>query len=490
MNGTLRTRTITGVSWSALSQVVQQGFTFCISVFVARILGPKVYGLVGMVMVFTGFAAIFADLGLGTALIQRKDLEERHLNAAFWLNVAVGGAMTLLMIGLAPAVAWFYQEEILLRLTAVIALRYIIDSLAVVQIALLNRAMEFRTLAVIQIWSTIIGGLLGLSLALLGVGPWSLVAQSVGTSVIALVLSWRLGAWRPGFSFQATAYQELFGFSGYVMAYGVFNYWARALDRLLIGRFIGAAALGLYSRAYTLMLMPLTQISSVVGRVMLPALSAVQDDKARFSRGYLRAISVIALITFPMMAGAFASADHFIPVILGDKWSGAIPLFKIFCLVGMLQSITTTTGWICLGLGRSRLYFVMGVSATTAYVVGFLIGLRWGSHGVAWSYFTINLLLTPPFVEISARLVGLSLSDITKSVASAFLCSISMSAVVWGAGWLLPDGTKHWQYLTVQLPVGVLVYVSMLLLLRPNAFEVGRRAIGEFLADRLRPTAS
>jgi O-antigen/teichoic acid export membrane protein len=205
MDSNLRERTITGISWSAISQALNQGFRFAISIVLARILGPKVYGLIGMITVFTGFAAVFGDFGLGAAIIQRKDLEARHRNAAFWTNLTMGATLTLLMVALAPVVAWFYKEPALLTLTMVIAFKYITDSLCVVQIALLTREMRFRALAGIQIGSNVVAGLAGLGFALYGLGPWSLVAQTLMASSITLFISWRLGNWYPRFSFELRA---------------------------------------------------------------------------------------------------------------------------------------------------------------------------------------------------------------------------------------------------------------------------------------------
>ena len=478
-NDNLRRRTLSGVSWSAISQGLNQGFTFAISVVLARILGPKVYGLIGMIYVFTGFAAVFGDLGLAAAIVQRKELEARHLNAAFWTNVAMGTTMTLLMAALAPLVAWFYREPVLFKLTAVIALKYIVDSLCVVQIALLNRAMRFRTLAGIQIGSTVFSGFVGLGLALYGMGPWSLVAQTLGASIASLAVSWVLGNWRPTFSFETRASKELFGFSAPVLGFNIANYWARTLDNLLIGRFIGPAALGIYSRAYTMMLMPLSQVSQVVGRVMFPALSTIQDDKPRVKRAYLKSTSIIGLITFPMMIGAFVISEHFILALLGDKWAGVIPLFRIFCWVGLLQSIGTTVGWIYQSQGQTGLYFTMGVIFFPLTVVAFVIGIRWGIVGVAWSYFILNIFWWYPSWAVPSRLIGLTFSEMLRTLTPEFLCAMAMGAVVWGIGLLLPSRIGHWQYIAIQVPLGILIYLTLVAQLRLDSWQEGRRAFGE-----------
>jgi O-antigen/teichoic acid export membrane protein len=453
----------------------------------ARILGPAVYGLIGMITVFTSFAAVFGDLALGSAIIQRKELEERHLNSAFWTNIAMGTTLTVLMVALAPAVAWFYSEPKLLMLAVVIALKYVIDSLSVVQISLLNRDMRFKTLAGIQISSNVISGSVGLGMALYGMGPWSLVAQTLGASVVSLAISWHLGNWRPRLSFELGACKELFGFSAYVLGFDIVNYWARTLDQLLIGRFIGPATLGIYSRAYTLMLMPLNQVSRVVGRVMLPALSAIQDDKTRVKRVYLKSISVIGLITFPVMTGLFAVADHFILALLGDKWADVIPLLRIFCWVGLIQSIGTTEGWIYFSQGRTGIYFTMGIITSFVCVLSFIIGIQWGIMGVALSYAVANLIVWYPTWSIAGRLINLTFIEMITIIMPGFFCALVMGACVWCVGLILPVGMAHWKYLVIQIPVGVILYFLLVVSMRLDSWKEGCQIFSDMSEERLKP---
>jgi len=484
---TIRDRTISGVSWSVVSQIVTQAFTYAISIALARILGPKVYGLIGMITVFTGFAILFGGLGLGMAIIQRKELEPRHLDAAFWANAVVGSSMTLLMVALAPVVAWFYKEPRLAPLTAVIAVRFVVDALTVVQSALLNRQMRFRALAAIQIGSGVVGGLLGLGMALGGFGVWSLVAQTLCGAFVQLLLSWRLADWRPRWSFEMKACKELFGFSSSILAFDVVNYWARNLDQLLIGRFVGPGALGIYSRAYALMLLPLNQVTRVMGNVLFPAMSAIQDDKPRVKRAYLKAIGIIGFITFPMMAGLFSVADHFVLALLGTKWSETIPVLKLFCWVGMIQSICATVGCIYTSQGKTRLYFTMGMIGTAACAVAFFIGIHWGIMGVAWAYSITNVILMVPFFEVPGRLIGLSFVEAVKSLSATFVCALAMGAIVWTAGLVLPPGMAQWQFLAVQVPLGMACYLLLVAGLKLDTWLEVRRVLSELLVGRLKP---
>jgi O-antigen/teichoic acid export membrane protein len=477
----LRQRTVKGVSWSAVSQLITQSFTWTISIVLARILGPKAYGLIGMTVVFTGFAGLFGDLGLAAAIVQRRNLEERHLHTAFWINMLAGVVITGLMIGLAPLIASFYNEPRLTWISMTISLQFLLGALSVVQQALLRREMRFRTLAGVKITSTVVAGVTGLAMAFAGMGVWSLVVQPLCGSLVGVFLFWQVAHWYPSWSFEMKAGKELFSFSAYVLGFNVVNYWGRNADNLLVGRFIGAHGLGIYSRAYNLMLLPLTQITYVVSTVIIPALSTIQADKARVKRSYLKAISVVGLITFPMMVGFFVTADHLVLALLGKRWAEMIPIFKILCGVGLLQSITATGGWIYQSQGRTDLMFRVGLAASTGCVVAFIIGIHWGILGVAWAYCLFSFIAWYPLWATCGSIIGLSFGEMVKKLLPAFACAMAMACMVWGTGGLLPPSTSPWLYLLIQIPSGVFIYVLLVASFKLEAGKEARIALKEML---------
>jgi O-antigen/teichoic acid export membrane protein len=473
----LRQRTVKGVSWSAVAQFVTQSFSWVISIIVARLLGPKAYGLIAMTTVFTGFAMLFSDLGLSAAIVQRVNLEKRHLDTAFWINVVSGFFMTALMAALAPLVATFYHEPRLTWITVVIAFQFSLIGLDVVQQALIRRAMRFRALAGIRITSTAVGGITGLTMAFAGMGVWSLVAQPLCSSLFRVLLLWKAARWRPSLSFDVTAGKELFGFSGYLLSSYIVNYWARNADNLLVGRFIGAQALGVYSRAYTLMLLPLNQVTLVVSQVMTPALCSIQQDRIRVKRSYLKAVSIVALITFPVMTGLFVTSERLIMVLLGKQWIDVIPIFKILCGVGLIQSISGTFAWIYHSQARTALMFRMTVLGSLGCIIAFVIGIRWGVLGVAWAYCIFSLVWWYPVWATCGSIIGLSFAEMVKTVLPMFACAAAMSFLVWGIGRLLPPSMPSWLYLLVQIPAGVLTYVLLVTGLRLDAAKEAATAV-------------
>lgn len=455
----LRQQTVSGVGWTSVTQLGKQGLQFIISVVLARILSPEDFGLVGMVLIFTGFAALFGELGFGAALIQREVLEERHYSSIFWLNLAFGILLTGLITLLAPFIAEFYNEPQLIPLTSIIAVNFFVSSLGIVQNALLNRNMAFRLIAIVETTSVLVGGTVAILLALSGYGVWSLGWQLVITTTIMAIGFWTVNSWRPKLIFDWHAVKELLGFSGNLLGFNAFNYWSRNADNLLIGRFLGTGELGIYTRAYTTMLLPISQVTNVLSRVMFPALSRVQHDKVRVKRIYLRSIAMIALISFPMMMGLFVLAEPFILTLYGPKWIRVVSVVQILSLVGMVQSIVASVGWIYQSQGRTDWMFKWGLLVGSLGILSFIVGIVLGTiEAVALSYAIINLLLLYWNLSIPGKLIDMSFSEIISSLMGVFGCAVAMAVVVWLFGIYLPESWPSWAYLLVQTSIGIVSY--------------------------------
>ena len=469
----LRQKTIMGIGWTTVAQIGKQVLQFIISTILARLLTPQDFGLVGIIVVFTGFAKLFGELGFSAALIQRENLEERHYSSIFWLNLMAGLILTGLIMYIAPFVATFYNEPRLAPLAMLIAVNLLINSLNMVQNAILNRVMDFRWLALIEIATVIVAGVVAIVLAMTGYGVWSLAWQMLAASSITAVGLWCVTDWRPHLLFNLSAVAELLGFSANLLGFNVFNYWVRQGDNLLVGKFIGTAALGIYTRAYSIMSLPVSQVTGVLSRVMFPALSRVQNDKACVKRIYLRALGLIALITFPLMMGLMVVADHFVLALFGSKWSAVIPLLWIFSLSGMVQSISGTVGWIYTSQGRTDWMFKWVLGAGTLLIGSFIVGIWIGKvEAVAASYaFSESVVLLYPAFAIPGRLIGMTFSEVIRSVAGIFGCASGMAVVVWTLGLLLPSNCPHWGYLAIQVPFGAFVYLAILHLFRVRAYR-------------------
>jgi O-antigen/teichoic acid export membrane protein len=477
----LRQKTIDGIAWTTVTELVRSGSLFAFGIILARLLSPADFGLIGMITVFTAFADIYADLGFGSALVQSQDVTPEHYSTVFWLNAGMGLTLTLLFSALAPLVSRFYGLQILTPLCMIVSANFLIRSFGVVPSSIFKKRIDFRSLAQIEISAILGSGSVAILMALRGFGVWSLAFSSVVGTLVTTVLLSVLSHWRPRRQFSWIAAQQLWPFSRNLLGFTTVNYWLRNVDNLVVGRFLGAGPLGLYSKAYNLMVLPLGMVSGNVGSVLFPAFSTIKDDRERVASIYLRVIGVISLITFPMMIGLWILVDHFVIGILGNQWSGMIPLLKVFCFVGMIQSIATVNGSIYLSQGRSDLQFKVGTVIAILGAIAIVVGLRWGVQGVANAYATFVFLVTLPGIHIAVSLVGLSILRVVRNVSGVLVCSLAMGATLWFQGHLLPQSWPHWAYLATQVPSGILVYLTLNQVFQIQAY----RDVKHLLMERL-----
>ena len=326
-------KVVSGVKWSAVSQVGRQATQLFTTIILARLLSPSDFGLVGMALVVTGFINIFKDLGTSAAIIQQKDLSEKLLPSIFWVNVGFGLTATFLLFLLAPLGGILYQEPGVVAVLRVLSPSFLISGMGILHQALLERSLAFDSLAKLEVTSAIAGAVVGIVLALLNFGVWSLVFQVLTSVFASTLLLWMSSPWRPQWVFHWKEVGAVSRFSLNLTGFSIFNYFSRNADYLLIGRFLGAQELGYYTLAYRILLFPIQNISAVIGRVLYPVLSAFQDDNSRFASAYLKVIRSIGLVTFPLMMGVLALARPFVLTFFGAKWEPVILLVMILAPV-------------------------------------------------------------------------------------------------------------------------------------------------------------
>lgn len=479
---TFKSRTLAGLRWSVAEQLGNQLFQFLTSIALARLLEPHDFGLVGMILVFTGFAASFADLGLGAALIQRERVRPEHLDSAFWVNAAAGLCIALVMAASSPLIARLYGEPRLQPLTAFLSLSFVLSGLSIVQRARLRKAMDFRRLAVVAWTGKLVVGVVGIALAFAGFGAWSLAINSVASSAVTTAVLWTYSDWRPRFVFDRGALSELLGFSSHYFGFQTINYWLRNADNLLVGKYLGTVALGIYARAYALLLLPV-HIGATLSRVMFPALSSIQSEPARVGRVYLRMCEATAFITAPMMFGLFAVAEPFVLVVFGAKWAPMVEVLRILSLVGFVQSIGTLVGNLFLSMGRSDLMFRVGGVTGVLGVMAMVLGLRHGVTGVALYYGLLSCLAFLPQQHVALRLVGLSVTDLLPRLWGPTAAAAVMSGLVMLLGRYMPVAWPMSLGLTLQVVTGVLCYWLLVHVSRLEAYVqmldlLGKRRLG------------
>ena len=481
----LTQKTVKGVSWAGVSQVIRLLLQFGIIAFLARLLSPKEFGLIAMVVVFTNLAMVFRDFGLTAALVQRKELTEEHLFFSFWLNILAGLILSLIIAAAAPAIAHFYSEPELTPVTIVIGATFFISSFGIVQMALLMKQLDFKRLAIVEISAVAISGTVAILLALAGFGVWSLVWQQVIFSFATVVFLWLFSRWRPQFSFRWQRGKELLGFGLNLTGFNILNYFTRNMGKLLIGRSLGSIPLGFYDLAYRLLLFPLDNISSVIGRVMFPALSIIQQDKAKTRYAYLRATRYIAMVSFPLMLGLLILAPQFVPVIFGPQWGRSIFLIQILALVGLMQSISTTVGWIYQSQGRTDILLRWGIFSTVIVVPSLIIGLRWDVEGVAVAHAIAAALLAYPCFAIPFKLINLKVGHLFKRLSRVILATLAMGAIIFGLRLFLLNtlGANDLITLIACVVIGVISYAGLLFVIDRGLYQEVWQLLGQLRAS-------
>ena len=385
------------------------------AVVLARLLSPSEFGLVAMVLAVTSLLGLFKEAGLSTATVQRESITQQQVSNLFWINVGLGSLLSLVSVGLAAPVAWFYRDERLIGIMLALSITFVLTGSTVQHTALLTRQMRFQAIAAIELTSVLLGFVLGCVMALAGYGYWALVAMQLSTPITMLAMTWWMSGWKPSGPSRNSGVAPMLKFGAHLTASNFMARIARNSDAVLIGRFFGAESLGLYSRASALLTRPIEQLSAPLDTVLIPALSRLQSDPERYRRTFLRASDTLALITFPLTGLFLALSEPLVLVLLGPKWRAAIPLFAAFTLTAISLPLGYAASWLFTSQGRGgdllRAYSLLSV----ATVLAFASGLPWGPLGVVLGYAIYSLVVRlPTLYHLAGRTGPVSSLDLWK----------------------------------------------------------------------------
>lgn len=426
----LKNRSVFGGAAMMLAQAIKLCLQVGSTIILARLLTPADYGLIAMVTAITAFVAMFQDMGLSMATIQKDEINQDQVSTIFWVNVGFSVILMLLTAAIAPVIARFYGEPRLMWITIVLSSSIIFGGLATQHQALLGRQMRLGILSVIQVVSMAAGYVAGIFLALNNAGYWSLVAIQIVIPLVNVVGIWLACSWLPGRPVRGAGTRQMLRFGLNVSGFSAVNYFAKNMDNVLLGRFCGDTVLGLYSKAYQLMLLPLTNIKVPLTQVALPALSSLQKDATNFNNYYLRLIALVAFITMPLTVFMFVCSKNIIALILGPQWTGAIIIFKILAVFAFIQPVAATTGIVLVSLGQTGRYLKWGIFNSLAVVASFIVGLPWGGVGVASAYTVVNYCLLFPLLWYSFRESPVSPAHFIKTLARPAITSIVTGFVI------------------------------------------------------------
>jgi O-antigen/teichoic acid export membrane protein len=428
----------------------------------ARLLNPKDFGLVGMVTAFTGVLSLFRDFGLSAATVQRVDVTDRQMSTLFWINILVGVMLGLLAAVMAPVAVAFYHEPHLFWVTIALGSAFVFNAAGVQHSALLQREMRFTALAAIDMISLVVSTFVGISMALAGFAYWALVSAAVSLPLVGTLCLWLSTGWTPGRLRTGVGLHSMMRFGAGLTLTGLIVYVAYNLEKVLLGRFWGADAVGLYGRAYQLSNIPTDNLNSAVGEVAFSALSRVRNDPPRFRNYFLKGYSLVLTLTVPITIAVALFAPDLISVLLGPKWKEAAPIFRLLAPTILVFALINPIGWLIFSLGMISRSLKVAMVLAPLVICGYVMGLPYGPRGVALAYSAVMALWAVPHVAWGVHGTVISLRDIAMAASKPLASGIVAGAVAFAAQSLLVQSLSTLPRLILGSAVLIGAYVVML----------------------------
>lgn len=461
----LKKRSIRGGVITLLAQGSKFTIQMTSTILIARLLTPEDYGLIAMASVVIKFVQMFRNFGLSDAVVQKEQINHHQVSTLFWINTAISIAIGLIIAAIASSVAWFYQEPRLTNIMLVLSSIFIFSGLTIQHQALLRRQMRFVTLAQIEIISMLVGVIAGVIAAVYGVGYWALVILQIAMAVSYSLGLWLACSWRPGLPVWNSGVLSLLAFGGNLTAFNLVNYFSRNLDNILIGRYWGSQKLGLYAKAYQLLLLPIQQINSPVTKVALPTLSCLQAKPEQYKRYYYKAILAITIVSMPLVAFIFAVADKIVLLLLGSQWLGIVPIFRWLMPAAFMGTFNVAGGWVYQSLGRTDRQFRIGVVMSAIDIGIFFISVPWGVIAVAAAYGLSRPIIWVPRMLYCYRGTPLKFSKLISTLSRPGIASLGAAALLMIGNQLLTSEISLVLALSGNLIFYALLYVAIWLIL-------------------------
>ncbi|WP_027712671.1 MOP flippase family protein [Dickeya chrysanthemi] len=423
---------LSNTKWVALSQGFKVAVQLLNIVVLARLIPPGEYGLMAMALVVTNFATLVRDLGTAAAIIQRQDLEEKTINAIFWLNVAMGIAIAVIIIISSPVISYLFYESRLIFVLCLLSISFPLASTSSAHLALLEKRSRFREIAFIEISSSATAVTIAIILAYMNWGVYSLVMQAIIMALMSTIQLWLKSDWRPKTN-KIVDWQEiksLLGFSGNLTLFNFINYFSRNADSMIIGHYLSSAVLGAYSLAYRIMLFPVQNMTFVASRALFPIFSEYQEDNHRLKESYYKILQLILLIALPLMAGLAVLSVPFVELVFGEKWHLTASILTWLAPTGIIQAVLSTSGTVFMAKGRTDVLMKLGILGMILQVSAFVVGVNFGIVNFAKFYFIANILNFIPVMWSVMRMMGGRFSDFFKKIYKLIISTLLMVAFI------------------------------------------------------------
>jgi len=422
----MRVRAVRGGALFMGGQVIKMVLQLVSVVVMMRILTPDDYGIYTMVVLAIGFVAMFKDLGLSLATIQRPEINHAQVSTLFWVNVGISVVLMIIVAVMSPIIAWYNSEPRLILIALILSVEFLLGGLSIQHHALLRRQMRFSALVIVEVVSMTLGIVAGVAAAVYHAGFWALVIMRLTDTAVKTIGCWALCPWRPGLPVRGSGVWSMVGFGGNITGFSLINYFTKELDSFLLGAISGAHSLGIYAQAGKFAFKPTFFVNMPLREVAVPAMSRLIDDPERYRKAYLKLVEKILLITMPGTAFLLATADWLFFVLFQDKWVEAAHIFVLLAVAGLLMPIANTSGWLFITQDRTKDMLIWGFIDGAIKVVSIAIGIFWGVLGVATAVAVRTYLQFPLLCWFVGRKGSVKAKDLYNVLALPGLASLGI----------------------------------------------------------------
>jgi len=454
----LKSKTKKGLFWSALERFGTQGISALFAIFLARLLSPEDYGLVALPMVFLSLAQCFVDSGFASALIRKSDLKNEDITTTFYFNIIAGIVCYWILFLTSPLIADFYEAPILSTLLKVSALGMLIGSFCTVQQALLTKEIDFKRQAKISLCASIVGGLIGVTLALLGFGVWALVFQALFAQTVRAILLWRTSKWRPQGKWSNESFHYLWNYGSKMLVSAILDTLYVNINPIVIGKLFSKADLGNFTTANQFAALPSSNLTGVLQRVTFPVLSTIQNDDERLARNYRKILRLSAFIVFPLMMGLSSAGEPFVRVFLGEQWEGCIILLQLACFYMMFYPIHAINLDLLMVKGRSDLFLKLEILKKIMGVAVIVIAIPHGVVVMVASGIVTSILALVINTYYTGKLINVGFFKQMKDLMPIIIIDMIMWGTIMLFNCVMPN---YYIALVCDILIGVFIHVAL-----------------------------
>lgn len=463
MSESLKHKTVHGILWSSVERFSVQGLQFFITIIMARLLTPQDYGLIGMLTIFIAVSQSFIDSGFSQALIRKQNRTEVDNSTVFYFNIATSLLFYLLLYLSAPLVSAFYEMPELTLVMRVLSIGIIINSLTVVQHALLTIKVDFKTQTKASLTGAVLSGFIGIGMAYCGYGVWALVVQQLIFALLNTWMLWLYSKWRPLWTYSWKSFRELFAFGSKLMAVGLIDTLYRNIYSIIIGKLFTATNLGYYTRAQQCSELPSSNITGILQRVTYPVLCTIQDDNERLANVYRRFLKMSAFVVFPIMVGLASISEPFILSVLGEQWKFSATLLQIICFGMMWYPIHAINLNLLQVKGRSDLFLKLEIIKKVFLVLSLIITVPLGLLAMCYGQIVMSLFSLIINTYYTGKLIDVGFLKQMRDLTPTLLLSLSMGLIICGSIHFI---SNIYIQLFAGVTVGVFYYYTMSYILR------------------------